>query len=78
MKKTESTPDCIPLKSAYLQTNLHWPTVPNADSKTINDTKISGLKMFYYPTLQVIKLEAKGKSTTVPITNFVNWIEATV
>lgn len=64
----------IEVESAYLQTNLSWPTVPNADSKTLHANKISGLKMFYYPTLQIMELQAKGKRTTVPITNFVNWV----
>lgn len=64
----------IELEAAYVQSHLSWPTVPNSDGKTLTANKIQGLKMFYCPTLQVIELEAKGKRTTSPITNFVNWI----
>lgn len=71
----------IEVTSAYLQTNLHWPLVANSDSKTLSKAKIPSLKMFYYPSKQVIKLSAqsiqrKQTSLTIPITNFVNWVEA--
>lgn len=64
------TSNYVKVKAAFLHTALMWPGVTGAD-KTLNVTKIKGLKMCKVG--DQLMLKAKDKICAIPMTNVATW-----